>query len=256
MYCFLTKIFWLRYCSFLQVYFDNGAQVGWDDDSTSLSICWLIPAVAAQNTRWWCVSVSLRVFQQFTRFLFSLCYIAFWGLVNIRRRTVEFNSHEFNYSNQIRRCGDVWIELNSNQALRFCKQTWIKEKSAWSCEWGVGPLWSTQRFMCTTRITKELISTRTGDHDGDVSETIKLIAQDKRCTWICEVDMISGTSCLTCDFNRFVFGLLSGRGHLLRNYYSRSSAVRNDEAIELWQKRKKFKAKLRIGVAKTLEIRR
>ena len=57
------------------------------------------------------------------------------------------------------------------------------------------------------------LSTRTGNHDGNVSETIKLIAEDKRSTWICEIDMISGSSCLTCDFNCFIFGLLSGRGH-------------------------------------------
>ena len=33
-------------------------------------------------------------------------------------------------------------------------------------------------------------NTRTGDDDGNVSETIKLIAEDKRSTWICEIDMI------------------------------------------------------------------
>ena len=31
----------------------------------------------------------------------------------------------------------------------------------------------------------------------------------------------------------------------MRNYHSRSSVVRDDEAIELWQKLEKFKAKLR-----------
>ena len=44
----------------------------------------------------------------------------------------------------------------------------------------------------------------------------------------------------------------------MRNYHSRSSVVRDDEAIKLWQKRKKFdSAKLRISrVAKTSEIRK
>ena len=30
---------------------------------------------------------------------------------------------------------------------------------------------------------------------------LKLIAEDKRSTWICEIDMISGSSCLTCNLN-------------------------------------------------------
>ena len=58
-----------------------------------------------------------------------------------------------------------------------------------------------------------LISTRTGDHDGNARQWITLITEDKRNTWICEIDMISGSSCLTCDFNCFNFRLLSGRGH-------------------------------------------
>ena len=73
------------------------------------------------------------------------------------------------------------------------------------------------------------------DHDGNVSETIKLIAEDNSSTCICEIQMISGSSCLTCDFNCFIFRLLSGRGHDLRNCHSRPSAVvRDDEAIEIW----------------------
>ena len=54
---------------------------------------------------------------------------------------------------------------------------------------------------------RELISTRTGNHDGNVSETIKPIAEDKRST--CE-DV----------------------GIILRNYHSRSSVVRDDKAIK------------------------
>ena len=41
----------------------------------------------------------------------------------------------------------------------------------------------------------------------------KLMAEYKRSTWTCEIDMISGSSCLTCGFNSFIFRLLSGRGH-------------------------------------------
>ena len=40
--------------------------------------------------------------------------------------------------------------------------------------------------------------------------------------------MISGSSCLTCDFDCFIFRLLSGVDIILRNYHSRSSVV-NDE---------------------------
>ena len=54
------------------------------------------------------------------------------------------------------------------------------------------------------------------------------------------IDRISGSSYLTCDFtNYFIFRLLSGRGHHFENH-SDSSVVREDEAIELWRKRKKF----------------
>ena len=38
-----------------------------------------------------------------------------------------------------------------------------------------------------------------GDHDGNGNETTKLIAENKRSTWICEIDTISGSSCLTCN---------------------------------------------------------
>ena len=37
-------------------------------------------------------------------------------------------------------------------------------------------------------------SIRTGDDDRNVDST-KLIAEDKRATWLCEIDMISGSSC-------------------------------------------------------------
>ena len=53
-------------------------------------------------------------------------------------------------------------------------------------------------LVCVTMGAIGSLSTRTGDHDGNVSETIKLIAEDKRSTWICEIGMISGWSCLTC----------------------------------------------------------
>ena len=40
------------------------------------------------------------------------------------------------------------------------------------------------------------VSTGTGDDDGNVGETTELIAgEDKRNTWICDIDLISGLSC-------------------------------------------------------------
>ena len=53
-----------------------------------------------------------------------------------------------------------------------------------------------QRARCTADLA--------GDHDGNVSETMKLIAKDKRSTWICAIDMIPGSLCLTCEFNYFI----------------------------------------------------
>ena len=39
------------------------------------------------------------------------------------------------------------------------------------------------------------LSTRTGDNDGHISQTITLIPEDKMSTWKCEIDIISGSSC-------------------------------------------------------------
>ena len=96
-----------------------------------------------------------------------------------------------------------------------------------------------------------------GDHDGNVSETIKLIAEDKRSTWIREIDMISGSSCLTCDFNCFTLGCCQDVSIILRNYHSCSSVVRGDEAIKTLAETEEIWAKIRIcRVAKTSEIRK
>ena len=44
---------------------------------------------------------------------------------------------------------------------------------------------------------------------------------------------------------------------ILRNYHSRSSVVRGDEAMQFWQKRKKFEPEIRIcRAARTSEIRK
>ena len=75
----------------------------------------------------------------------------------------------------------------------------------------VAPQWAECWVTSLRGVIIGSLSTRTGDHDGNVSETIKLIAEDKRSTWICEIDMISGSSCLTCDFKCFTFRLLTGR---------------------------------------------
>ena len=65
--------------------------------------------------------------------------------------------------------------------------------------------------------------------------------------------MNSGSSCLTCDFFFLVdFRLLTGRGPedveiILRNYYSRSSVVRDDESSATLAETEEIWAKLRIG---------
>ena len=76
-----------------------------------------------------------------------------------------------------------------------------------------GEVMHTSSTVISRVVVSGRLSTGTGDHDGNVSETIKLIAEDKRSTWICEIDMILGSSCLTCDFNCFIFRLLTGHEH-------------------------------------------
>ena len=74
-----------------------------------------------------------------------------------------------------------------------------------------------------------------GDHDGNVSETIKLTAEDKRSTW---AHWSRGRRASRATSFASFLGCCQDVGIILRNYHSRSSVVIFDEAIELWQKRK------------------
>ena len=118
----------------------------------------------------------------------------------------------------------------------------------------------------------ESLSTKTGDNDGNAGERIKLIAQDKRSTWICEIAWTRGPRATsiasflspvhTCKgsanasaSNRFTRWNLRSKRKTIGNYQSRSSVVRDDESNKTLAETEKIGAKLRIGkVAKTLEI--
>ena len=66
---------------------------------------------------------------------------------------------------------------------------------------------------CPTWIDLRELKHQDGRPRRQRRETIKLIAEDKRSTWICEIDMILGPSCLTCDFKCCTFRLLTGGEH-------------------------------------------
>ena len=70
---------------------------------------------------------------------------------------------------------------------------------------------SNSRSYRTNFAIRELSISSMGEDDGNAGETIKLTAEDKRSTRICEINRISGSSCFTCDFNCFIFRLLTGR---------------------------------------------
>ena len=111
-------------------------------------------------------------------------------------------------------CTLPWfLGVGEEVTLRVIVQPWAG--AAW---WEKKPSVNsntTHRFPLTVEMKSPLAvrDVKAGDNDGNVSETIKLIAEDKRSTWTCEIDMIPGSSCLTCDFNCFIFRLLSGREH-------------------------------------------
>ena len=72
---------------------------------------------------------------------------------------------------------------------------------------------SREDSCCPTWIDLRELKHQDGRPRRQRRETIKLIAEDKRSTWICEIDMILGPSCLTCDFKCCTFRLLTGGEH-------------------------------------------
>ena len=89
------------------------------------------------------------------------------------------------------------------------------------------------------------------DNDSNVSEPIKLIAENKGSTWVCEIGMISGSACshVRLEMLNFCLGCQDA-DIILRKYYSLSSVVRDDVSNESSAKREVGK------VAKTLEMQR
>ena len=90
------------------------------------------------------------------------------------------------------------------------------------------------------------------DNDSNVSEPIKLIAENKGSTWVCEIDMISGSACshVRLEMLNFCLGCQDA-DIILRKYYSLSSSVVRDDVSN------ESSAKREVGkVAKTLEMQR
>ena len=100
--------------------------------------------------------------------------------------------------------------------------------------------WDNVLFLCVFGYTLGLgllVSASNAEHRNGVDNKYEVST-----VLLCEIDMISESSCLAC----FIFvGCCQDVGIILRNYRSRSSVVRDDEAIKLWQNRKKLEPRLK-----------
>ena len=91
------------------------------------------------------------------------------------------------------------------------------------------------------------LSTRAGDDDGNAGETIKLTAVDSkqkvhvRCTWS------RGRRASRATLIASLLFCWQDVGIILRNYHSRSPAVRDDESNSTLAETEEIWAKLRIG---------
>ena len=150
----------------------------------------------------------------------SMENMAFHSL--LRRKIIILPTHYLTYTFSLLKVGRMYVLSSGLSSVDYVgvnsEKHWVVNEKLWfltdflfsesKSRWPQGR----KAYLRRVPLSGSL-STRTGDHDGNVSETIKLIAEDKRSTWICEIDMISGSTCLTCDFNCFIMRLLSGRGH-------------------------------------------
>ena len=101
------------------------------------------------------------------------------------------------------------------------------------------------------------LSTRTGDHDGNVNETIKLIAETKGAREYVKLAWSRGRRASRATSIASFTGFCQDVSIIFRNYHSRSSVVRDDEAINTLAEREEIWAKIRIcRVAKASEIRK